>query len=57
MLHCDSLASRGVPQRLGAAKCWHSEVKWLWLQRAVGEKKVATIHVPTESNISDVDRD
>ena len=54
MLHCDSVASRGVAQRLGAGKCRHIEVNRLWLQQAMDEKKLATKHVPTESNIADV---
>ena len=32
VLHCDSVASRGMAQRLGAGKCRHIEAKWLWLQ-------------------------
>ena len=35
VLHCDSVASRGMAQRLGAGKCRHIEVKWLWLQQAM----------------------
>ena len=54
VLHCDSVASRGVAQLLGAGKCRHIEVKWLWLQQAMDEKKLATKHVPTESNIADI---
>ena len=38
-LHCDSVASRGMAQRLGAGKCRHIEVRWLWLQQAMNEKK------------------
>ena len=53
MLHCDSVASRGMAQRLGARKCRHIEVKWLWLQQAMDEKLV-TKHIPTESNIADI---
>ena len=41
-------------KRLGAGKCRHIEVKWLWLQQAMDEKKLATKHVPTESNIADI---
>ena len=44
MLHCDSVAG----------KCRHIEVKWLWLQQAMDEKKLATKHVPTDSNIADI---
>ena len=33
VLHCDSVASRGMAQRLGAGKCRHIEVKWLWLHQ------------------------
>ena len=54
MLHCDSVASRGMAKRLGAGKCRHIEVKWLWLQQAMIERKLATKHVPTESNIADL---
>ena len=50
MFHCDSVASRGVARRLGAGKCRHIEVKWLWMD----EKKLATKHVQTESNIADI---
>ena len=53
MLYCDSVASRGMAQRLGARKCRHIEVKWLWLQHAMDEKLV-TKHIPTESNIADI---
>ena len=54
VLHCDSVASRGMAQRLGAGKCRHIEVKWLWLQQAMDEKKLATKHVSTESNVADI---
>ena len=40
-----SVASRGMAQTLGARKCRHIEVKWLWLQHAMHEKKLATKHV------------
>ena len=29
-------------------------MKWLWLQHALDEKKVATTHVPTEPNTADI---
>ena len=48
VLHCDSVASRGMAQWLGAGKSRHIEVKWLWLQQATNEKKLATKHVSTE---------
>ena len=35
VLHCDSVASRGMAQRLGAGKCRHIVVKWLWLRQAM----------------------
>ena len=35
VLHRDSVASRGMAQRLGAGKCRHIEVKCLWLQQAM----------------------
>ena len=54
VLHCDSVASRGMAQRLGAGKCRHIEVKWLWLQQAMDEKKLATKHVAIESNVADI---
>ena len=54
VLHCDSAASRGMAQRLGAGKCRRTEVKWLWLQQVVDEKKLATKHVSTESNVADI---
>ena len=54
VLHCDSVASRGMAQRLGAGKCRHIEVKWLWFQQAMDEKKLATKHVSTESNVADI---
>ena len=54
VLHCDSVASRGMAQRLGAGKCRHNDVKWLWLQQAMDEKKLATKHVSTESNVADI---
>ena len=54
VFHCDSVASRGMAQRLGAGKCRHIEVKWLWLQQAMDEKKLATTHVATESNVADI---
>ena len=40
--------------RLGAGKCRHIEVEWLWLQQAINEKKLTTKYVPTESNIADI---
>ena len=54
VLHCDSVASRGMAQRLGAGKCRHIEVKWLWLQQAMDEKKLATQHVSTEPNVPEI---
>ena len=54
VLHYDRVASRGMAQRLGAGKCSHIEVKWLWLQQAMDEKKLATEHVPTESSVADI---
>ena len=40
--------------RLGAGKCRHIEVKWLWLQQAMYKKtKLATKHVSSESNVAD----
>ena len=54
VLHCDSVASRGMAQRLGAGKCRHIEVKWLWFQQAMDEKKLATKHVSTESNVAEI---
>ena len=45
VLHCDSVASRGMAQRLGAGKCRHMEVDG---------KNLATKHIPTESNIADI---
>ena len=54
VLHCDSVASRGMAELLGAGKCRHIEVKWLWLQQAMDEKKLATKHVSTESNVADI---
>ena len=53
VIHSDSVASRGMAQRLGAGKCHHIEVKWLWLQQAMDEKKLATKHVSTEPNVAD----
>ena len=35
-------------------KCRHIEVKWLWFLQAMDEKKLATEHVPTESDIADI---
>ena len=40
VLHCDSAASRGMTQRLGAGKCRHIEGKYLWLQQASDERKL-----------------
>ena len=54
VLHCDSVTSRGMAQRLGAEKCRHIEVRCLWLQQAMDEKKLATKHATTESNIADI---
>ena len=54
VLHCDSVASRGMAELLGAGKCRHIEVQWLWLQQAMDEKKLATKHVSTESNVADI---
>ena len=50
----DSVASRGMARRLGDGKCRHIEVKWLWLQQAMDEKKLATKHVSTGSNVADI---
>ena len=54
VLHFDSVASRGMAQRLGAGKCHHVEVRCLWLEQAMDEKQLVTEHVPTESNIADI---
>ena len=55
VLHCDSVASRGMAQRLGAGKCHHIEVEWLWSQQAMDdERRWATKQVPTDSNIADI---
>ena len=43
-----------MAQRLGAGKCRHIEVKWLWSQQAMDEKKLATKHVSTVSNVADI---
>ena len=40
VLHCDSVASRGMAQRVGAGKCRHIEVKRLWLQQATRSDRV-----------------
>ena len=37
-LLCDSVASRGMAQRLGARTCRYIGVKWLWLLQAMYEK-------------------
>ena len=54
VLHRNSVASRGTAQRLGARTCSHIEVKWLWLQQAMDEKKLSTKSVPTDSNNADI---
>ena len=43
-----------MAQGLGAGKCRHVEVTWLWLQQGMNEKKLSTQHGPTESNIADI---
>lgn len=53
-LFCDNSASRAIMQRIGAGKCRHIEVKWLWLQQASQEKKLHTVAVRTEYNIADI---
>ena len=37
-----------MAQRLGAGKCRHIEVKWLWLEQAMDEKKLATTLLTSE---------
>ena len=54
VLHCDSAASRGMTQRLGAGKCRHIEGKYLWLQQASKERKLTTKHMPLESKVADI---
>ena len=54
MLLCDSSASRGILQRIGAGKLRHIETKWLWIQQTMNEKKMTTRAVRTEENISDI---
>ena len=51
---CDSSASRGILQRIGAGKCRHIETKWLWIQQTMNEKKLATRAVKTEENVADI---
>ena len=49
----DSSAARAVVRRRGVGKMNHVEVKLLWLQDALREKRLTCQAVPTEYNLAD----
>ena len=56
VLHCDSVASRGMAHRLGARKRRHVEVRWLTLQQAMDEKKRRSMFQPSQTLLASVPR-
>ena len=57
MLHCGSVASRGMTKRLGSGKCRHIEVEWSWLQQAMDEEKYRYERVDERQNMETDERD
>ena len=53
-LRLDSSAAKAVAQRSGVGRIRHLEVRTLWLQAKVREKKIAVIKQAGETNIADI---
>jgi hypothetical protein len=53
-MRCDSSAARGIAARQGLGKLRHIDVRFLWLQQAVLQKRLVVRSVPTAENWSDV---
>ena len=53
-VHVDSSAARGVFQRQGAGRIRHLEVKSLWVQEALRQKKFSLHAVKTDENLADI---
>lgn len=53
-VHLDSSAARGVFQRQGAGRIRHLEIKSLWVQVALRQKKFTLHSVGTNDNVADV---
>ncbi len=51
-LRLDSSAAKAVAQRSGVGRIRHLEVRTLWLQAKVREKKIAVIKQAGETNIA-----
>ena len=50
----DSDAGRSMATRLGAGKCRHIEIRWLWIQERVRRGELKVQRVPGESNTADL---
>ena len=53
-LHGDATAASGIAHRRGAGRVRHSEVRTLWLQRHITEKKIILHRRPGNLNESDI---
>ena len=53
-LRLDSSAAKAVAQRSGVGRIRHLEVRTLWLQAKVREKKIAVVKQAGETNIADI---
>ena len=53
-VHLDSSAARGVFQRQGAGRIRHLEIKSLWVQLALRQRKFTLHSVGTHDNVADV---
>ena len=53
-VHVDSSAARGVFQRQGAGRIRHLEVKSLWVQEALRQRKFSLHAVRTDDNLADI---
>ena len=51
---CDSSAARGALQRTGTGRMKHLEVKHLWVQDLVLQKRLSVQWVPRSQNPSDM---
>eukprot|EP00975_Prorocentrum_lima_P058195 12211844-Prorocentrum_lima.AAC.1 len=53
-LHMDASAARGMAHKVGVAKMRTVEVRTLWLQRKVKQKKISVHAVAGERNVADI---
>ena len=53
-VHTDSTAARGISQRQGVGKVRHLEVKTLWVQQLVQQKRLEVLKVAGDQNPADL---